>query len=159
MTAPAADADAPHPLAGWLRARVAALRTATQCRTFPAEVELVSPGAGAGTEPDACWRYGCEPTDHGLRVDVLVRLLTGCRCRDARPTGPPLLSTRVTLVHVRPGPHEPADVDLGWAAAASVAGAIAGVEVVSAVALGRWGWYDLRTGQHRSWVRLRVRAR
>jgi hypothetical protein len=31
--------------------------------------------------------------------------------------------------------------------------------VVSAIALSRWGWYDLRTGQHRSWVRLRVRPR
>ncbi len=151
MTAPVADADADagrhHQLASWLRARVAALRTATRRRKFPAAVELVSPAACPGADPLATWRYGAEPTDHGLRVDVLTRLLTDCRCRDAGP---------VSLVHVRPGPHEPADLDLGWAAAATVAGTIAGVEVVTAVAVSRWGWYDLRTGQRRSWVRLRA---
>jgi hypothetical protein len=160
MTAPAAGTDAQHPLAHWLRARVAALRTATRRRTFPAAVELVTPDARAGTEPEASWRYGTEPTDHALRVDVLARLLTDCRCRLRQQVSPRATQVNeVTLVHVRPGPHEPADLDLGWAAAASVAGAIAGVEVVSAIALSRWGWYDLRTGQHRSWVRLRVRPR
>ena len=147
MTLPAADGGTPHPLAGWLRARVATLRSATQRRNFPGAVELVSPAAAAGTRPLAVWTYGAEPTDHGLRVDVLTRLLTDCRCRDA---------ARASLVHVRPGPHEPTDLDLGWAAAATVAGAIAGVEVMTAVALSRWGWCDLRTGQQRSWVRLRA---
>ena len=154
MTAPADDAATQHPLARWLRARVAALRATTQRRNFPATVELVSPTARAGTEPVATWRYGAEPTDHGLRVDVLTRLLTDCHCRAEHQD--PRLSPQVTLVHVRPGAHEPADLDLGWAAAATVAGAIAGVEVVTAVALSRWGWYDLRTGQQRSWVRLRA---
>jgi hypothetical protein len=156
MTAPSADPAADsgaHPLARWLRARVAALRTATQRRNFPAAVELVTPAASPGAEPLATWRYGIEPTDHGLRVDVLTRLLTDCHSR----TEP--VSTQVSLVHVRPGPHEAADLDLGWAAAATVAGAIAGVEVVTAVALSRWGWYDLRTGQQRSWVRLRAAQR
>jgi len=156
MTLPAGDAEAEHPLAGWLRGRVAALRATTPRRTFPAAVELVAPCACAGADPEAAWRYGNERTDHGLRVEVLVRLLTDCRCR-ARTRATRV--TSVTLVHVRPGPHEPTDADLGWAAAASVAGAIAGVDVVSAVALSRWGWYDLRTGQQRSWVRLRARPR
>ena len=82
MTTPVDD-GAPHPLAGWLRARVATLRSATQRRNFPGSVELVSPTAVAGAVPLAVWTYGAEPTDHGLRVDVLTRLLTDCRCRDA----------------------------------------------------------------------------
>jgi hypothetical protein len=148
MTAPVAADVTPHPLARWLRARVATLRSVTRRRNFPGAVELVSPAAPAGTVPLAVWTYGDEPTDHGLRVDVLTRLLTDCRCRD---------TAQVSLVHVRPGPHDPADLDLGWAAAGTVAGAIARVEVVTAVALSRWGWYDLRTGQQRSWARLRAR--
>ena len=128
---------------------MATLRSATQRRNFPGAVELVSPAAVAGTVPLAAWTYGAEPTDHGLRVDVLTRLLTDCRCCDA---------AHASLVHVRPGPHDPADLHLGWAAAAAVAGAIAGVEVTTAVAVSRWGWCDLRTGQQRSWVRLRAHA-
>jgi len=155
VTAAAVDTGPQHPLAGWLRARGAALRAATRRRQFPGTVEVVSPDAVAGSEPLTAWRYGDEHTDHGLRVDVLARLLTDCRCRD--PGDPVPACTRVSLVHVRPGPHEPADLDLGWAAATAAAGVIAGVEVVTAVALSRWGWYDLRTGQQRSWVRLRAR--
>ena len=154
MTVPAADAGAKHPLATWLRARVAELRATTQRRNFPGTVELVSPAAPARTVPLAAWRYGTEPSDHGLRVDVLVRLLTDCRSRrdtGSRDTGP------LSLVHVRPGHHEPADIDLGWAAASTVAGAVAGVEIATVVTLSRWGWYDLRTGQQRTWVRLRAR--
>jgi hypothetical protein len=158
VTDSAADTATRHPLARWLRARVAALRTATQRRNFPGAVELVPPDARAGTVPLAIWQYGAEPTDHGLRVDVLSRLLTDCRCRTAGQASP-RASAEVSLVHVRPGHHEPADLDLGWAAAATVAGAITGVEVVTAVALSRWGWYDLRTGQQRSWVRLRAEPR
>jgi hypothetical protein len=157
VTVPAADTGQQHPLAGWLRARVAALRAGTRRRQFPGTVEVVSPDAVAGTRPLAIWCYGAEHTDHGLRVDVLTRLLTDCRCRD--PRDPVQACTRVSLVHVRPGPHEPADLDLGWAAATTAAGVIAGVEVVTAVALSRWGWYDLRTGQQRSWVRLRAQLR
>jgi len=161
MTVPGADTAPQHPLAGWLRARVAALRATTRRRQFPGTVEVVSPDAVAGTQPLTAWRYGTEHTDHGLRVDVLTRLLTDCRCRDPLdpldPRGPTPARMQVSLVHVRPGPHEPADLDLGWAAATTAAGVIAGVEVVTAVALSRWGWCDLRTGQQRSWVRLRAR--
>lgn len=138
-----------HPLAPWLRARVLALRAATRARNFPGLVELVPGGATATSAPTAGWTYGAERTDHALRVDVLVRLMTDCGLRGVR---------RVSLVHVRGGRHEPTDSDLGWAAAAGVAATISGVELATAVALSRWGWRDLASGEECSWVRPRARA-
>jgi hypothetical protein len=136
----------PKPLARWLRARVLALRASTRRRTFPPTVELVAADAAAGDAPLAAWCYAGEDCDHGLRVDVLVRMLTDCRCHGV---------SRAVLVHVRPGPHEPADTDLGWAAAGSVAAAIADVELASVLLVSRWGWLDLVSGAQRSWVRPR----
>jgi hypothetical protein len=149
MPAPAVAAPT-HPLAGWLRSRVLALRATTRRRVFPASVELVPADATASTEPVAVWVYGDEPTDHGLRVDVLVRLLTDCRCRGV---------TRAGLVHVRPGRHDPSDADLGWAAASAAAEDIAAVRVSAVVAVSRWGWRDLASGAERSWERPRDRSR
>jgi hypothetical protein len=150
MSLPAESSGARrHPLRRWLRARVMTLRAATRRRLFPGAVELVADGASAHEGPAAAWCYGDEPCDHALRVDVLVRLLTDCGCRGL---------AAVNLVHVRPGPHEASDLDLGWAAAADAAAAISGVEVRTVLVVSRWGWLDLRTGDRRSWVRLRPRA-
>jgi hypothetical protein len=143
-----AAAASPHPLGRWLRARVIRLREATRRRVFPAAVELVAPGADAGDAPVATWVHD-EPPDHALRVDVLVRLLTDCRCGGLRV---------VSLVHVRPGPHEPGDLDLAWLAAARIAAQISGVELVTVLVLSRWGWLDLLTGAERSWARPRRRV-
>jgi hypothetical protein len=143
MTAPPTG-----PPAAWLRARVLALRTHTRRRVFPGTVEVVPHGLAAHAPPAAAWEYGREPGDHALRVDVLVRLLTDCGCR-----GLPL----VHVVHVRPGPHEPGDLDLGWAAAATVAAGVSGTDVAGVLMVSRWGWCDLRTGAGRTWVRLRAR--
>lgn len=139
-----------HPFAGWLRARVITLRSATRRRTFPAAVELVAPGTPADDDALAVWNYGDESTDHALRVDVLVRLLADCSSRGV---------SAVALVHVRPGPHEPTDLDHGWAAATRTAAAISAVEVVNVLALSRWGWHDLVSGAERTWTRLRDRTR
>jgi hypothetical protein len=139
----------PFPLAGWLRARVLALRASTRRRLFPAAVEVVAADAAAGAAPLAAWCYGAERCDHALRVDVLVRMLTDCRCRGV---------SRAVLVHVRPGTHEPGDDDLGWAAAGVAAGAISGVRLVAVLVVSRWGWHDLHSGDERSWVRPRRRA-
>ena len=125
------------------------LRESTRCRLFPARVELVAPGASDADLPLTGWTYGDLPDhalDHALRVDVLVRLLTHCACAGAR---------RVSVVHVRPGPHEPGEHDVAWAAAARAAAGISGVDVDRMVAVSRWGWRDLATGAERSWVRLR----
>lgn len=147
MPTPAAATPA-HPLAPWLRARVLALRASTRRRVFPGSVELVPAGGAAGEAPVASWRYDEEPLDHALRVDVLVRLLTDCACRGV---------WRVGLVHVRPGSHEPTDLDFGWAAAGATAASISGVDVHSVLVVSRWGWLDLRSGATRRWVRPRDR--
>jgi hypothetical protein len=151
------DRDASrHPLARWLRRRVLQLRASTRCRVFPGVVELVataSPSQAGDSAADetvaASWVYGDQPGDHALRVDVLVRLLTA-----ARTTA----STDVSLVHVRPGRHDPDVLDHAWVAAARAAGDIAGVRVARVVAVSRWGWHDVGSAQHRTWVRPRRRA-
>ncbi|MGH3366138.1 MAG: hypothetical protein ACRDOY_02950 [Nocardioidaceae bacterium] len=135
-----------HPLARWLRARVLALRADTRRRNFPGCVELVTADAPPGAEPASRWDYDTEETDHGLRVDVLVSLMTDCTIRER---------AALTLVHVRRGHHEPSDADLGWASAAVVAAAISGVELTSTVIVSRWGWLDVRTGASQTWVRPR----
>jgi hypothetical protein len=139
-----------HPLAAWLHARVLALRASTQRRNFPAAIEVVAPGTPAGGGPMTSWIYGAEQHDHALRVEVLLRLLTDCRLRGV---------ARASLVHVRPGPHEPGDPDLGWAAAAGAASGISGVAVDAVLLVSRWGWLDLASGVGRSWVRPRARRR
>lgn len=139
-----------HPLAPWLRARVLALRDATVRRSFPGAVELVAAGSAPGRAPVAGWTYGKEQSDHALRVDVLLRLLTDCGARGV---------ARASLVHVRPGWHEPGDVDLGWAAASGTAADISGVAVDSVLLVSRWGWYDLGSGEERTWARPRSRRR
>jgi hypothetical protein len=139
-----------HPLARWLRARVLLLRDATVRRSFPGAVELVAAGSPPGRAPVSLWTYGEEQSDHALRVDVLLRLLTDCAARGV---------TRVSLVHVRSGWHEPGDLDLGWAAASGTAGDISGVAVDSVLLVSRWGWCDLGSGEERSWARPRTRRR
>lgn len=139
-----------HPLARWLRARVLSLRDATVRRSFPGAVELVPAGSPPERAPVSRWAYDQEQSDHALRVDVLLRLLTDCAVRGV---------TRVSLVHVRPGWHEPGDLDLGWAAASGTAADISGVAVDSVLLVSRWGWYDLASGEERSWSRPRSRRR
>lgn len=139
-----------HPLARWLRARVLSLRDATVRRSFPGAVELVAAGSPPERAPVSRWTYDQEQSDHALRVDVLLRLLTDCAARGV---------TRVSLVHVRPGWHEAGDLDLGWAAASGTAADISGVAVDSVLLVSRWGWYDLGSGEERSWARPRSRRR
>lgn len=146
---PTTSAPAAHLLDAWLRARVLRLRESTTRRCFPASVELTPPAADRTAEAACAWCYGNASTDHALRVDVLVRLLTDCRCRGVRTT---------FMVHVRPGPHEPGDHDFAWGCAARAAAGVTGVAVPGVIALGRWGWSDLDTGAQRSWVRLRRRG-
>jgi hypothetical protein len=131
---------------------VLALRETTRRRLFPARVELVAADASETDDPLTGWTYGEQPDaalDHALRVDVLVRLLTHCGCQGART---------VSLVHVRPGPHEPGDHDVAWAAAARAAAGISGVDVSASIVVSRWGWQDMDTDVQRSWVRLRRRS-
>jgi hypothetical protein len=126
-----------------LRRAVLAHVRAERRRTFPALVHVGVPG---GTEevfavvPD-------EPLDHGLRADVVAALLQRSRRGHAVPL--------VWLT--RPGELELQDVDAQWLSAARSAAAEAGV-TLTLVVVTRTGWVDPRTGTHRVWKRMRVRA-
>lgn len=121
----------------WLRLRVGQLRAATQSRTFPTAVEVV--GGPGWTD------LGAPSADHGLRVDLLCRLLAGH-------------GGAATVAVIRPGPHERRDEDMAWARAALVAADVVGVSLTTVVIVSRWGWLDLASGEQRTWKRLRVRA-
>jgi hypothetical protein len=138
-----------HPLGPWLRTRVLTLRGTTTRRLFAPSVELVAAVTPRDGQPVAVWRYAgqAQELDHGLRVDVLVRLLTDCAERG---------TTILSAVHVRPGHHdETTDLDHAWLRAAIAAADVSGTEVTTLLAVSRWGWHDLRTGAKRTWVRLR----
>ena len=54
----------------------------------------------------------------------------------------------------RGGPAEVQDVDAAWLASSAQAYDEAGLALVFLV-VGRHGWFDPRSGLHRTWVRLR----
>jgi hypothetical protein len=88
---------------------------------------------------------GLEPTDHGLRTDVVaaLRVRAGARPDDL-----------VWLT--RGGGLELQDVDARWLAAARAAYAEAAEPLVFVV-VNRRGWRDPRSGLGQSWSRVRPR--
>jgi hypothetical protein len=88
---------------------------------------------------------GTEPTDHGLRTDVVaaLRLRAGARADDV-----------VWLT--RGGGLELQDVDARWLAAARAAYAEAQATLVFVV-VNRRGWRDPRSGLAQTWSRVRPR--
>ena len=82
--------------------------------------------------------------DPGLRVDVVSELLeqTDPEQRDAWL--------------VRPGTPEQHDDDLAWLAAAGAAFAMHGRTLDDFYAITRYGWRRVRTGETRTWKRLRL---
>ena len=85
--------------------------------------------------------------DHGLRFDLLVTLVERW-ARGGHRAGFGWLT--------RPGVPEVHDVDLLWLAAASRAFGARGVDLLGFLALTRSGWIDVRSGERRTWKRLRL---
>lgn len=85
-----------------------------------------------------------DPTDHGLRTDVVASMLR----RTVRGPVTPLVWL------TRAGDLDLQDVDARWLASARSAYAEAGAELVMVV-VNRHGWQDPRSGASRHWVRLR----
>lgn len=56
----------------------------------------------------------------------------------------------------RPGVPEPYDDDLAWLAAAGTAFAMHGRTLDGCYVVTRYGWRDVRTGEARTWRRLRL---
>ncbi len=82
--------------------------------------------------------------DAGLRVDVLSELL--------EQTDP---AHRHAWL-VRPGTPEPHDDDVAWLAAAGSAFAMHGRSLDDFYTITRYGWRRVRTGESRTWKRLRL---
>jgi hypothetical protein len=86
---------------------------------------------------------GAEPTDPGLRTDLVAAL----RFRAAAAPGHLVWLTR-------PGDLDLQDVDARWLAGARAAYAEAGAALVFVV-VNRRGWRDPRSGLGRTWARIR----
>lgn len=140
----------PAQLAAWLRMRTGLLRQDSIRRRFAAGLEIVAAVPPEPTAPpSASWRGAGQADDHGLRVEVLVRLLAAVSADGAA-------DAKLALIHVRPGPPELADSDFAWWSAARCTRGIAEAEVVRMVALTRWGWVDVASGAVKTWARLRT---
>lgn len=82
--------------------------------------------------------------DAALRIDVVSSLVM--------QTPPGTVSAWVT----RAGEPDPHDLDLEWLSATTVAFGIHGRWLSGFYAITRGGWLDVRTGERRTWKRLRL---
>ena len=90
-----------------------------------------------------------EPSDPGLRADVVAALRVRAHQDGAAADGEPLVWL------TRAGALEIQDVDVRWLTAARGAYDEAGAPL-SFVVVTRHGWRDPRSGLSRTWVRLRA---
>ena len=125
-----------------LRLEVGRLRRRESRRVFDASVHVGVPGA-AGTG-FVLRGQDAPAVDAALRIDVLSALVE---------QSPP---DWTTVWLVRPGTPEPYDCDLEWWAAAGTAFGMHGRRPEGGFVVTRSGWRDVRTGETREWVRLRL---
>ena len=129
----------PHPL---LRKEVGRLRERESRRVFDLAVNV---GTLAGVHDSFVVRAQDVPAvDAALRIDVVSTLL------DQAPPG-----TACAWV-TRPGEPDPHDLDLEWLSATMVAFGIHARCLAGFFAITRGGWLDVRTGERRTWKRLRL---
>lgn len=128
--------------AAQLRLEVARLRAVQVRRRFGTVVHV---GRFAGERRSCSVPTGDPCLDHGTRVDLLLDLL------EAHPEDQ---TTRAWIT--REGRPGPGDEDLAWLAASIAAYGALGREPAGFWTVTRWGWLDVRTGETRTWKRLRV---
>lgn len=132
MTAPAR--------AALLRLEVARVRAdPRRCRFDP----VLHVGVLGGDHLRASVPAGDPVLDPGTRLEVVLRLLEG-----GAGEGDVWLT--------RPGEPVVQDEDLAWLAAADRGFDLAAVPLRGVWAVTRTGWLDVRTGDGRTWKRLRV---
>ena len=125
-----------------LRQEVGMLRARESRRVFDASINV---GWLAGERDTFVVRAQDLPAvDAALRIDVLSSLV------EQAP------AERVGVWLVRPGQPHPHDLDLEWLAAAGIAFGIHGREPAGFHTITRSGWLDVRTGERRTWKRLRL---
>ena len=124
-----------------LRQEVGRFRAAEQRRRFPTTLHV---GRLDGTRTALEVPATAGPLDRATAFDLL-----DCRL-DAR------LPAEVEAWVTRPGVPELHDEDLLWMTVTSAAVAARGASLVSFHAVTRTGWLDVRTGESKVWVRLRL---
>ena len=125
-----------------LRTEVGLLRKRETRRVFDTAVHV---GTLGGDHDAWVSRRGDAPVvDAALRTDVVSALLE-------RTEG-----LGDTLWLTRAGRPEAYDEDFAWLAAATTAFAQHGRTVRGCYVVTRYGWRDVRTGESRSWRRLRL---
>lgn len=126
-----------------LRTEVGRLRARESRRIFDTSIVVGLPGQT--DRASFVVRARDEPAvDAALRTDVLCRLL------EQRS-----VATPVVLV-IRAGMPTAHDIDLQWLAAADMAFGVHGEVLNGFYAITRAGWLDVRTGERRTWARLRL---
>ena len=125
-----------------LRLEVGGFRSRESRRVFDAAVHV---GVPAGERDSFVLRAQYQPAvDDGLRIEVLTSLVgqspAGC----------------TTAWVTRPGVPHPHELDLQWLSAACVAFGLHGRSLGGFFAVTRNGWLDVRTGEARTWKRLRI---
>lgn len=126
--------------AALLRLEVARLRRDHRRRRFDPVLHV---GVLCGDRLSASVPAGDPVLDPGTRLEVVLRLL---EC--GADGGDVWLN--------RPGEPVVQDDDLAWLAASDRAFDLAGVPLRGVWAVTRTGWLDVRTGDRRTWKRLRV---
>ena len=133
-----------------LRTEVALLRARESRRVFDA---MVCVGRlGAARESFVVRAQDLPAFDEALRVEVLSRLLEQAagRCGPEAYADPP-----ATWI-ARAGLPELHDADLRWMSAATIAFGQHGLSPAPFYVVTRTGWLDPRTGESRTWKRLRI---
>jgi hypothetical protein len=126
--------------------RVAALRASIATRRLTPSLSICPLDGLGSAEGDLAWWSG-EPTrsenpaplDWALRREIAMRLLSHAPGR------------RVVGIWTRPGPPEPSDGDLAWAATLRHAAAAYDAPDPAVLVVTRWGWIALPTGVQRLW--------
>lgn len=142
-----------------LRREVGELRRRESRRVFDAVVYV---GALDGTRDSFVVRASSIPVlDPALRIEIVSSLVED----QTHPA--PLVGGTGTGVRrgatapveawlTRAGPPEPYDSDLAWLAAATTAFGAHGLTLGAFHAVTRYGWLNVRTGETRTWQRLRL---
>jgi hypothetical protein len=125
-----------------LRTEVGLLRQRETRRVFDTVVHVGT--LGGAYDSWVSRRQDAPVVDAALRTDVVSALLE-------RTAG-----LGDTLWLTRAGHPEAYDEDLDWLSAATTAFAQHGRDVGDCYAVTRYGWRDVRTGESRTWRRLRL---
>ena len=133
--------DRPVEQRALLRQEVGRFRAAEQRRRFPTTLH-VGRLDGSRTTLEVPTTTG--PLDRATAFDLL-----DCRLGAALPA-------EVEAWVTRPGVPELHDEDLLWLTVTAAAVAARGSSLTSFHAVTRTGWLDVRTGESRVWVRLRL---